>query len=284
MKVLVLGVNGMLGSAVMRVLNDDKKFEVIGTTRSESSKKLLPINLHPRIISGVDAEKIDSVINVFGIVKPNVVINCIGIVKQLNDAYDPVKVIPINSLFPHQLAKICKINSSRLVQISTDCIFSGRRGMYSESDFSDAEDLYGRSKFLGELSYSNTITLRTSIIGHELLGGHSLINWFLNQNSYIKGFNRAIFSGLPTVELATIIKNYVLTHQDLTGIYHVSSDPISKYDLLNLVAKVYNKKIKIIPDDSIIIDRSLNSSLFKQTTGYKPPIWPELIIKMFKYN
>ncbi len=155
---------------------------------------------------------------------------------------------------------------------------------YTENDFADANDLYGRSKFLGEVDYPNSITLRTSIIGHELGRSRSLIGWFLDQQSSVKGFTRVIFSGLPTIELAQIVYNIVIPKPNLTGLYHVAVKPINKFDLLHLVAKIYQKTIEIIPSNKLIIDRSLNAERFNQATGYATPEWPELIKAMYEFK
>ena len=156
--------------------------------------------------------------------------------------------------------------------------------MYTEGDASDAKDLYGRSKYLGEVDYPHAITLRTSIIGHELEGARSLVGWFLAQEGNVKGFKRAVFSGLPTVEIARIIRDYVIPHPELHGLYHVSAEPINKYDLLRLVAQVYEKEIGIDPDETLVIDRSLDSTRFRKLTGYNPPAWPELIQSMHQFG
>ncbi|MBA2628810.1 MAG: sugar nucleotide-binding protein, partial [Rickettsiaceae bacterium] len=170
------------------------------------------------------------------------------------------------------------------IHISTDCVFSGSEGSYTEDDFPDAYDLYGRSKLLGEVDYPNAITLRTSIIGHELSGNRSLINWFLSQDKKASGFTKAIYSGLPTIELAEIIDKYVIPRPQMHGLYHVSSEPINKYELLKLVRDVYTKDIEIEPSDKLIIDRSLNSERFRNETGYKPPIWSKLVQKMYEFK
>jgi dTDP-4-dehydrorhamnose reductase len=167
--------------------------------------------------------------------------------------------------------------------MSTDCIFSGAKGMYTEVDISDAKDLYGRSKYLGEVDYPHAITLRTSIIGHELSGGHSLVAWFLAQQGSVKGFRRAVFSGLPTVELARVIRDHVIPHTELHGVHHVSADPINKFDLLTLISNVYGKKIDIVEDNNLIIDRSLDSSRFREATGYQPQTWPEFVRRMYEF-
>jgi dTDP-4-dehydrorhamnose reductase len=281
MKVLVFGISGMLGSIVFDVLGREPGYEVTGTVRSDSIRDFFPADLQQHIVSNIDVLEIDALTGVVELVKPDMVINCVGLIKQLETAEDPLVVLPINSMYPHRLAAICAQFQSRLIHISTDCVFSGRKGHYLESDVSDAIDLYGKSKFIGELNdMRHAITLRTSIIGHELDTNNGLIEWFLSQSGSIKGFKRAIFSGLPTVELTRVIRDYVIPRPELSGLYHVSAEPISKYDLLTLVAKIYGKKIEIIPDNEIIIDRSLNSELFQEETGYKSPDWPELVTRM----
>jgi dTDP-4-dehydrorhamnose reductase len=283
-KVLVLGASGMLGNAVLRVFAGSDGFDVSGTVRSNRSLRLLPHSVQQYLIPGVDVENVDSLLAVFGQVRPDVVINCIGLVKQLSEADDPLSAIPINSLLPHRLARMCGVSGSRLVHMSTDCVFSGAKGMYVEEDFSDAKDLYGRSKFLGEVDYPNAITLRTSIIGHELDGARSLIGWFLSQKVSVKGFKNAVFSGLPTVEIARIIRDFVIPRPDLRGVFHVSAEPINKFDLLTVVADVYGKKIKIEKDESLVINRSLDSTRFRKATGFSPAPWGELIKTMHQFG
>ncbi|MCX7144299.1 MAG: SDR family oxidoreductase, partial [Proteobacteria bacterium] len=197
---------------------------------------------------------------------------------------DPLQVIPINTLLPHRLAALCQATAARLVHISTDCVFSGEKGDYLEADFPDAYDLYGRTKLLGEVDYPHAITLRTSMIGHELAGSRSLIGWFLAQQGSVKGYTEVIFSGLPTVELSRVVRDFVLPRPDLRGVYHVAAKPISKYELLRLVAEIYRKTIKIVPDDQVISDRSLNAHRFCDSTGYVAPTWPELIRGMYEFK
>jgi len=282
-KVLVLGATGMLGNAVLRLLAQSAGYEAVGSARSTSALRLLPADLSDSVICGVDVEHVDSLISLFSKVQPDVVINCIGLVKQLEEADDPLVAIPINSLLPHRLARLCGAAGARLVHISTDCIFSGAKGMYTEADVSDATDLYGRSKYLGEVDYPHAITLRTSIIGHELKSEHSLVGWFLAQQGSVKGFGRAIFSGLPTVELARVIRDHVIPHPELHGVHHVSADPINKFDLLTLMSNVYEKKIDIAKDEKFIIDRSLDSTRFRDATGYQPQPWPGLVLRMCEF-
>ncbi len=284
MKVLVLGVSGMLGNAVFRLLADSSGFDVAGTARSSSSVSRLREDLRAKVIPGVDVEQFDSLARAFAIAKPDAVINCIGLVKQLAEADDPLAALPINSILPHRLARLSEVAGARLVHISTDCVFLGTKGLYKESDAPDAQDLYGRSKLLGEVDYPNAVTLRTSIIGHELGSQHGLIGWFLAQTGEIRGYTRAIFSGLPTVELATIIRDRVLPDSSLRGLYHVAASPIAKFDLLTLVGRQYQRSTRILADDRVFIDRSLDGSRFAQSTAYVAADWPELIRRMHTFG
>lgn len=284
MKILVLGVSGMLGNAMFRVLSENAEIEVFGTARSSSVQRYFAPEMSKKIIAGVDVENLDALTHVFAKVKPQVVINCIGLIKQLALADDPLQALPINAMLPHRLARLCELSSARLIHISTDCVFAGTKGNYRESDPADATDLYGKSKHLGEVTYPHTITLRTSIIGHELSSSHALLGWFLAQEGQVKGYTKAIFSGLPTVELALVVRDVVLPRSELSGLYHVASAPIAKHDLLKLIADVYGKKIEIIRDDALVIDRSLNAKRFKDATGYVAPPWLELVKRMFEFK
>ena len=278
MRVLVLGVSGMFGHAVHSVFASDPQHETFGTLRSASARRFFPAGDGERLIDGVDVTDQDAMLDVMRRVRPDVVINAVGVVKQLAAANDPLVVLPINALLPHRLAKLCGVAGARLVHISTDCVFSGSAGNYSESDRSDAYDLYGKSKYIGEVhDQPHVLTLRTSGIGHELASANGLLEWFLAQSGTARGFTQAIYSGLPWVELARVIKDVVLPRPELQGLYHVSSRPIAKYDLLGLIAKAYDKDIVIQPDDSLRIDRSLDSTRFSQATGYTAPEWPALI-------
>lgn len=281
-RILVLGATGMLGSTLYRTFSDDPLFDVYGTIRSEDKLNYFLPKFHSTLIPNIQVESADSLISAFAVARPHLVINCIGIIKQSPAAQDHLASLSINSILPHRLAKNCEAFGARLVHFSTDCVFSGKRGLYTEEDFPDACDIYGRTKLLGEVCYDNSITLRTSIIGHEVNGAKSLVDWFLNQSGSVQGFTKAIFSGLPTIEVARVIKEFVLPNAHLSGLYHVSVDPISKYDLLKIVGEIYNKKDEIIPDDKVVIDRSLNSDRFRRDTGFKPMAWSDLIFRMHK--
>lgn len=282
--ILILGASGMLGSTLMKHFLMQPNFNVYGTVRSDNSLANFAPEFRSKFLHGIDMNSVDSLISAFSLTKPDIVVNCVGLVKQLSLSEDPLMMLPINAILPHRLAKICGFTNARFIHLSTDCVFSGKEGMYSEIDNPDASDLYGLSKRLGEVTSDNAITLRTSIIGHELSGQRSLINWFLAQEGNVSGFSRAIFSGLPTIEIAHIIEKYIIPYPNLTGLYHVSADPIDKYSLLNLVAEIYNKNITIQDDTSFKIDRSLDSSLFRTATGYVPPCWADLISAMFHFQ
>lgn len=266
MKIVVLGSTGMLGHMV--------------ALRAKSQHEVYEINRDQ-----LDASKFTE--NDFLLIsklEPDVVINCMGIIKQLKEG--PELSYAVNAVFPHKLSHLCHRSGIRLVHISTDCVYSGDKGNYIETDFSDVNDTYGNSKYLGEVDYSlETITLRTSIIGHEKSGKNlSLVDWFLNQTGSVNGFSKAIFSGFPTAELADIILNYVLPNPSLCGLYQVSAEPIDKYTLLNLIKERYEFDIEINKETEFTIDRSLNSLMFQFDTGYKPPSWPELINKMYEFK
>lgn len=279
--VLILGVTGMLGHTLFRVLTQDKSLHVIGTARNKNAKSLFLNEPGKNILTNIDVLSNSSLTSVLNKTKPDVVINCIGLIKQINEANDTLQAIPINTLLPHRLAILCKEAGSRLILVSTDCVFSGKKGNYKETDRADCNDLYGQSKFLGEIANEkHVLTIRTSIIGHEQRGGHSLVNWFLKQKSSVTGYCKAIYSGLPTVELANIIRDVVLPNVKLHGLYQIASEPISKYDLLQLIAKTYGKKIIISKTNTPKIDRSLSYAKFKKQTGYRPKLWNLLIDEM----
>ena len=280
-KILILGAGGMLGHVLFRTLAQRMPGRTFATVRSLHG---LPLSWRTKfstcIYDGVDADNFDSIVRVMATVRPAIVINCIGIIKQLPGAEDSITSITINALFPHRLAQLCKASGARLIHISTDCVFDGKKGAYSEGDVSNATDTYGRTKYLGELHGEHCLTLRTSIVGHELRSNVSLIDWFLNQTNPVNGYTKAIYSGFPTVEFVRILEKYVIPEDRLSGLYQVSSEPINKYDLLNAVAGEYGKQIQIKPYDDFVLDRSLDSSRFRNITGYNPPSWQVLVAAM----
>ncbi len=283
-KILVLGASGMLGNAVLRYFATRTEHEVVGIVRSTGSARLFPESVQDHISLGGDVDDVDGLVRMFDRHRPTVVVNCVGIVKQLGNAKDPLAAIPVNAVLPHRLARLCALAGARLIHLSTDCVFAGDKGMYREDDLPDAQDVYGRTKLLGEVDYPHALTLRTSIIGHELASHHSLVCWFLSQHGPVRGYSQAIFSGLPTVEIARVIDKYVLDRPELRGLYHLSAEPIDKFRLLQLVAKTYDKETAITDDGAIVIDRSLDSTRFRNATGYRPEPWPALVRRMHEFR
>lgn len=278
-RVLVLGVSGMLGHEMFRVLSSMPHLEVFGAARSGHFLKSVVPDVREHIFLGTDVLHLDSIAKLLEKVRPSVIVNCVGLVKQLESASDPLIALPINAIFPHQLARLAALLKARVIHISTDCVFSGDRGAYREDDIPDAADLYGRSKLLGELTDGDTITLRTSIIGRELQGAHSLVDWFLHSTGSVKGFSKAVFSGLTTHELAKVV-GMVIGRSDLRGLWHVSAAPIDKYSLLRLLNEIYKRNVFIEEDAAFRIDRSLDSTRFTRSTGYVAPSWAEMIRTM----
>ena len=278
MRVLVLGGSSMLGHQLCRVLT--ARMETWATFREYPARNLqYDFVVQERALSAVNAEDIASVRDALEKVKPDSVVNCIGIVKQRDEAKQAIPSIQINALFPHQLADLCQEENTRLLQISTDCVFSGLRGEYTEADTPDPVDLYGRSKLLGELHHPGCLTLRTSIIGWQLNTFSSLLSWFSRQRGQrIKGYQQAIYSGFSTRVLAGLISDLIESRPDLSGLYQVASAPISKYDLLvTLRDKLCWDDIQIDPDDNFYCDRSLVGTRFSVATGWQAPSWDEML-------
>jgi len=280
MKILVLGATGMLGHKLIQTLSTNNN--VTGTVRERSNHFAdHPVLGGMDILGLVDAFDFISVESAISITKPETVINCIGMIKQQPGASDAETAIYLNALFPHRLAKLCLMSSLRLIHISTDCVFSGKKGNYTEDDPSDAEDLYGRTKYMGEVAGEGALTLRTSIIGRELGGRYGLIEWFIsNRGGKVRGFDRAIYTGFTTIALARIIVDILENRPALWGLWHVSSDPISKYDLLTLVNDEMNLGVEMERDTDFTCDRSLSSERFRNETGFAPPSWSEMIAEM----
>lgn len=282
LNVLILGVNGMLGNTLFRYFLNFQEYNVIGICRNvnDNLKKF-----SGNIQSGVDVLDYSSLIGIFFKYKPDVVINCVGIIKQMDQSKNVLSTVPINSLFPHQLNLLCDLANSRLIHFSTDCVFSGLTGNYVESDIPDPIDLYGRSKLIGEVVNSNSsLTLRTSIIGHELNSNNSLLNWFLSSKDEIYGYKNAFFSGLTTLQVAQTLHYYIFPNPNISGLYHLASQKISKFELLTYISEVYSHNILIKPDTSYFIDRSLNCSKLKADTGYQAIPWYEQILEMNKFK
>lgn len=276
---LIVGANGMLGYTLLRHLASSG-FQTYGTVR----RATLPNGYHPppnvSLYTGLDVNDPQALFVLIQQLRPTVVLNCAGLNKQRAEIQNPLAAIAINALFPHKLAVCCSANASRLIHFSTDCVFSGNQGLYTESDHCDANDLYGRSKRLGEIDYEGHLTLRTSLIGHELASNLSLVDWFLSRTEPVLGYANAVFSGLPTIEVARLLTQFILPRSDLQGLLHLSAEPIDKDRLLRLIAHTYGHAIPITRTMLPKIDRSLDSSQLRTLIDYQPPRWETLIDNM----
>lgn len=280
MTILVLGAEGMLGHKMLQTLRREHSdvSATIHGRRTDGFYARIPLFQHDDIIEAVDVMNLDALDRLLEVRRPTTVVNCVGIIKQREAASMAIPSITINSLLPHRVARTIATWGGRLIHFSTDCVFSGRTGAYLETSPSDAEDLYGKSKFLGEVSESKALTLRTSIIGRELKHFRSLLEWFLAQGGRaVRGYTRTLYSGVTTNYLATLVSHLVSTHPELTGLFQVTSEPISKHDLLCQLRDAYGLTVPIVPDDTEASDRTMNGARFRATTGYATPAWPELV-------
>lgn len=276
MRILILGGDGMLGHQLFKSLSSRHDVRVTLRQRLSAYKQFNLFNAE-NAYEGIDVGTMDLLIDVLGEFRPEAVVNAVGIVKQRSTAKESLPSLEINSLFPHRLAALCKAAGMRMVHMSTDCVFSGRKGWYRETDLSDAEDLYGRTKYLGEVHDSHCVTLRTSIIGKELSRSQGLLEWFLSQRGSVQGFKNALFSGFTTLELSRIIEKILMEYPEKGGLYHVSSDPISKFDLLTLIKSKMGLRMEIIPTEEPRLDRSLDSKRFRTEFNYTPPTWGKMV-------
>lgn len=267
----------MLGHKLVQIFS--ARFETFATSRNHLNEEIFgDLSKKVQIFENINVENTDSVKEIIKKIEPEVVVNAVGIIKQIPSAKNVIKTLTINSIFPHQLAEVAEEVKARLICISTDCVFSGKKGNYSEEEIPDASDLYGKSKNLGEVVEGNCLTVRTSIIGRELGTKHSLLEWFLsNENGKVKGFKKAVFSGFPTQVLAEILADIIANQPNLRGLYHVSSEPINKFDLLELIKKNYDANIEIEEDENFTIDRSLDSTKFRTETDFQPQNWKKMI-------
>lgn len=280
MKVLILGANGLIGSSLLKHIADRNEHELLGTVRDVTVANGLPLKFRNKVIPGIDALCKSTLLNLYKSYKPDVVINCVGITKHTEKAFTKQQIIKTNSVLPHFLSSISADFEARLIHISTDCVFSGKIGGYDEEQVPDCADLYGKSKALGELLEPRDTIIRTSSIGHEWNTKYGLLEWFLSQKKRCFGFTHAIFSGLTSNLLAQTITDLVLPNHSLAGLYNVGSEPISKYDLLKLIADVYGHNVDVLPKDELKINRSLDFSKFAASTGYIATGWRAQIENM----
>jgi len=268
----------MLGSKLFQEFLK-KKYEVRGSLRTIPKKFLIHKS---NIDSDIDVQNILKLKKKILKFNPDFIINCTGVIKQKVDQFEEKNIFYINSVFPHELYKISNMINSKLIHFSTDCVFDGKKGNYNEKSVPNASDIYGISKFLGELNFKNSLTIRTSIIGHELNSKNSLLEWFLHlKKNQCYGFVSAYFSGMPTIEIFNFLEKFILRNKKICGVYNLSSSKISKYNLLKKISNIYSKKIKIIKSKKLKIDRSLNSNKIKKLVNYKSPSWDDLIENMY---
>ena len=278
MRVLVLGASGMLGHAAVQAFAKRPELEVFAASRRPLSLEGAPAE---RRLSGVDALDHGALERLIEQVRPDAVLNAVGLIKQLKAANDPDHALPINAHLPYRLADVCEAAGARLIHVSTDCVFSGARGNYSETDAPDATDLYGSTKLQGEVSdRAAAITLRTSLVGRELGTRNGLIEWFLHAGPRVQGYRHFVFSGLTTIAFAEALAEHVLPRPELSGVWHLGGPAIDKCALLRLTAQAYGLETEIEPVDEPRIDRSLDSGRFHAATGFAPPSWPQMLAAM----
>ncbi len=278
MRILIVGGDGMLGHQLLRHLGSRHETHV--TLRKPLGEYSAAIFSPGNATGCVDVRHADELRKVLAAFRPDAVVNAAGIVKQRDEASAAVASIEVNALFPHQLAALCHEVDAYLVHFGTDCVFSGRRGAYTEADAPDAGDLYGRSKLLGEVAAPGCLTLRTSMIGFELSRKTGLLEWFLAQKGKVPGYRRAVFSGPTTPEHARIVDLVLRQNPRKSGVYHVSGEAIAKFDLLCMIARQFNLATEVVPDDAVAVNRSLDSSRFREAFGYRPPSWEEMVAEL----
>jgi dTDP-4-dehydrorhamnose reductase len=283
-RILVLGGTGMLGHKLVQRLKQRGLPVTAGIrarTLPNSAAARATLGQADEIITGVDMADDVELERAVAAARPDVIVNAAGIIKQSDAANDPIASIEINSLLPHRIASLCAQRAIRLIHFSTDCVFSGRNGPYSENAVPDPVDLYGRSKLLGEPNGPRCLTLRTSIVGRELRSRAGLIEWFIAQKGgHAAGYARALYSGLTTLVLADLIGRLAVNHPELDGLWHVASAPISKYELLELVNRHYRLAIALDRDTNVAVDRRLDGGRFQARTGFSAPTWDAMIAEM----
>ena len=278
MKILVLGAGGMMGHMACRVLSE--QHDLIGTIRSgwDDQSALARFLPEAACLDSVDVLDLSSLERVVETVRPDVVFNCVGIVKQLSAANDALLSIECNSLLPHRLAVVCADRGARMIHLSTDCVFSGRQGMYTEEDIPDPVDLYGRSKLLGETSVEEGLTIRTSIVGRQVAGSTSFFEWILgSRGQRVRGFDQAVYSGLTTMALARTLSDVLERHGELSGVWQVAADPITKFELIVRLNELLDLDIEVERDPLLVCDRSLDGSRFERSTGIVVPSWDDML-------
>jgi dTDP-4-dehydrorhamnose reductase len=276
MRLVILGGTGMLGHTLWNSLSQSfpDTYTTIRSGVGDYGGDRLFDSDH--VVDHIDVMDLRMLEGALRVIRPDVILNCIGITKRREDPQNPIPSIVLNAMFPHRLAMLAADVNAKLIHFSTDCVFDGRRGRYSDDAPANATDLYGRTKALGEVTGNNVLTLRSSFIGKEIREGTELLEWFLSQKNAVRGFKNAIYTGLTTLELCRVIEHLLLNYPDASGLYNVSSERINKFDLLRLIGEKMHRNVEIIPDESFHCDRSLDSERFRRDFGYTPPTWTKM--------
>ncbi|MFX3624579.1 MAG: dTDP-4-dehydrorhamnose reductase family protein [Ectobacillus sp.] len=268
MKVLILGGRGMAGHMITAYFQKKPEYHVFYTSREANDPDGIYLDV-------TNSKKLEELIDTL---KPDIIINCVGI---LNDfaTRNPKLAFQINSLLPHQLAKLAERYQGKLIHISTDCVFSGEKGDYTEDDLPDGTSVYAQSKQLGEIMNDKHLTVRTSIIGPELKeNGIGLFLWFMKQTGKIKGYEKVLWNGVTTLELAKALE--AMIQHNVAGLYHLGSrTKISKLTLLKLLQEIYEKTdVDIIPDSAIVLDRTIKST--RTDFQYTVPSYRDMLLEL----
>jgi dTDP-4-dehydrorhamnose reductase len=277
MRILILGATGMLGHKLWQLL--PQRFpDTYATVRARPQLLGSRLFEDERVIAGVDCTDFRAVAGLLDRMAPQVIVNCVALTKRREGSARADASIALNALLPHQLAAWCADHGARLIHFSTDCVFTGRTGGYSEASMTDAEDLYGRSKALGEVAGDGALTLRSSFIGRELTRGTELLEWFLAQRGRrIKGYRQARYTGVSTIFMAQLVGDIITGYPHLAGLYNLASETVSKFELLCLARDAFRLDVEIEPDDTFVCRRDLDGSRLRQALGAAPPSWRDMM-------
>ena len=280
-KIAILGASGLIGHKLTQVLSD--RFDTVVPVLHGSAGRFAEFGLFQgNAIENVDVADFEATVAVLNEIDPDVVLNCAGITKRRPEVNDPVLAITVNSLFPHRLAHWCKASDARMIHFSTDCVFDGAQGDYTEGSVTTARDAYGQTKALGETRYDHCLTIRSSFIGQELAVHSELLDWFLAQRGqHLKGFTHALYTGVSTPVMARVVGDIIADHPDVSGLYQLSvPEPISKYDLLCLARDAFDLEVEITPDDAFEIRPTLNGTALRSVLNLTLPTWPEMMAEL----
>lgn len=281
MRIAILGVSGLIGHTLLKTLSNE--FEIFGILHKKKDYyNNLELFNGNNIIENIDVKERVKLYGALSAINPDVILNCVGITKRKQEIHDLTNAININSLFPHELAMFAKENNIKVIHFSTDCVFDGKLGNYTEESNTTAEDIYGKSKALGEIKYENALTIRSSFIGHELFSKTELLEWFLSQEGKtVKGFTKAMYSGVSTKYLSNVVATIIRDYPTLSGLRHLSIDkPISKYDLLCLARDAYGINVEIIPDNTFEIMPTLNGNKLRNELNLSVPAWGKMMSEL----